>query len=101
MIVYDIEGNVIVMPKEDYKSVGEAVAFNNEQFVNDGFMTMFFLDCSYKFFSVANIKAIIDQMHTSGCNVFNLGFMNGRGCCFELDDMTKSLKNTFLKTEMH
>ena len=47
------------------------------------------LDCGRKYFSVANIKKLIDTMAQYGYNQLQLAFGNG-GCRFLLDDMDLS-----------
>lgn len=45
------------------------------------------LDCGRKYFSVANIKSMIDAMHTNGMNQLQLHFSENNGFRFALDDM--------------
>lgn len=45
------------------------------------------LDCGRKYFSVANIKLLLDQMKTSGLNTFQIYFSDNNGFRFGLDDM--------------
>lgn len=45
------------------------------------------LDCGRKYFSVANIKSMIDAMHTAGMNQLQLHFSDNQGFRFGLDDM--------------
>ena len=100
MAVYDKNGNVIAGLDADiidgfYLPVGEAVAENNKGYVSSDFMRIVFLDNNYKYFSVANIKLIIDQMHTSALTHLMLGFGgSGRGLCFKLNDMTIEANGT-------
>lgn len=46
------------------------------------------LDCGRKYFSVSNIKAIIDSMYTNGLNQLQLHFADDRGFRFALNDPT-------------
>lgn len=96
MAVYDKTGSLIADLNADmYLPVGEAVADNNKKYASSDFMRIVFLDNNYKYFSVANIKLIIDQMHTSGLNYLMLGFGgSGRGLCFKLNDMVISANGT-------
>lgn len=103
MPVYDISGNIIsVEPTADLvtltngiNSMGESMAENNNDFASDEFMRIVMLDCNYKYFSVANVKRIIDQMNTVGLNYLEIGFGgSGRGCCFKLNDMTIEANGT-------
>lgn len=45
------------------------------------------LDCGRKYFSVTNIKAMIDEMAENGLNQLQLHFSENRGFRFALDDM--------------
>lgn len=49
---------------------------------------VFHLDCGRKFFSVSNIKSMIDAMYTNGLNQLQLHFSDDRGFRFALNDMT-------------
>lgn len=51
------------------------------------------LDCGRKYFSVANIKKLIDTMAQYGYNQLQLAFGNG-GCRFLLDDMKLTFKDS-------
>lgn len=46
------------------------------------------LDCGRKYFSVSNIKLMIDKMAECGLNQLQLHFSENRGLRFALDDMT-------------
>jgi len=48
---------------------------------------VFHLDCARKYFSVANIKTMIDAMQENGLNQFQMHFSEDRGFRFELNDM--------------
>lgn len=50
------------------------------------------LDCGRKYFSVNNIKKLIDTMHQYGYNQLQLAFGNG-GCRFLLDEMPLSFND--------
>ena len=72
-----------------YQILGENAITNNKDYVTDMTFKMVLLDSNYKYFSVANIKRIIDEMNAVGLNSLMLGFGgSGRGLCFKLDDMT-------------
>ncbi len=45
------------------------------------------LDCGRKYFSVANIKTLLDEMHTAKLNTFQIYFSDNEGFRFGLDDM--------------
>lgn len=45
------------------------------------------LDCGRKYFSVTNIKAILDAMYSAGLNTFQIYFSDDNGFRFGLDDM--------------
>lgn len=90
MGVYDISGNALVVSdgEKNFLPLGEGIAKSNSLFLNEEFMKIVLLDNNYKYFSVANIETIIDQMHTSGLNYLMLGFGgSGRGLGFKLNDM--------------
>lgn len=68
---------------------GEAVAENNKKYATTSAMGIVFLDCSYRYFSVVQIKRILDQMYSAGLHFFEFGFWgSGHGISFKLDDMT-------------
>lgn len=46
------------------------------------------LDCGRKYWSVSNVKSMIDSMQTNGLNQLQLHFSEDRGFRFELNDMT-------------
>ena len=56
------------------------------------------LDCGRKYFSVENIKKLIDTMTNYGYNQFQLAFGNG-GCRFLLDDMSLSFAETTMTSD--
>ena len=56
------------------------------------------LDCGRKYFSVENIKKLIDTMTNYGYNQLQLAFGNG-GCRFLLDDMSLSFAGTTMTSD--
>lgn len=56
------------------------------------------LDCGRKYFSVDNIKKLIDTMAQYGYNQLQLSFGNG-GCRFLLDDMSLSFKDVTMVSD--
>lgn len=56
------------------------------------------LDCGRKYFSVYNIKKLIDTMAQYGYNQLQLSFGNG-GCRFLLDDMSLSFKDVTMVSD--
>ena len=56
------------------------------------------LDCGRKYFSVENIKKLIDTMTNYGYNQLQLAFGNG-GCRFLLDDMSLSFAETTMTSD--
>lgn len=56
------------------------------------------LDCGRKYFSVDNIKKLIDTMAQYGYNQLQLSFGNG-GCRFLLDDMSLSFKGVTMGSD--
>ena len=88
LTLYNESLTAISMDSESAQMLGEFAIDSNRQFVPADKMKMVFLDNNYKYFSVANIKLIVDAMAQSGLNYLVLGFGgSGRGLCFELDDM--------------
>lgn len=76
-----------------YGTLGEAMLQSNASFTPNTFMGIVMLDNNYKYFSVAQIKLIIDQMADVGLNYLELGFGgSGRGLGFALDDMTFTVR---------
>lgn len=97
MKIYDVSGNPLYnnigMPIGDAdtncSTTVEAITESNANYANHNFMRIVMLDNNYKYFSVANIKLIIDQMNLSGLNYLMLGFGgSGRGLGFKLNNMT-------------
>lgn len=80
----------------DIISDSNALALNGEmaikiesERIDDKKLKIVMLDNNYKYFTISNIKAIIDAMSQSGCNALMLGFGgSGRGLSFKLDNMT-------------
>lgn len=64
----------------------------------NGFMKIFFLDCGRKYFSVKNIKQLIDNASAAGFNYIQLAVGND-GLRFLLDDMSLTVKGTPYTTE--
>lgn len=60
---------------------------------NGEFMKIFFLDCGRKYFSVDNIKKLIDNASAAGFNYIQLAVGND-GLRFLLDDMSLTVKDT-------
>lgn len=56
--------------------------------LNKKFIKSFMLDCGRKYFSLSNIKLIIDKLSENGFNRFVLHFSDNEGFRFGLDDMT-------------
>ncbi len=64
----------------------------------NGFMKIFFLDCGRKYFSVDNIKALIDNASAAGFNYIQLAVGND-GLRFLLDDMSLTVNGKDYTTE--
>lgn len=75
MSVYDKNGNLI-------GNVGGGTVVRNRPY------WILHLDCGRKYFSVSNIKTIIDEMQENGLNQLQLHFSEDRGLRFALNDMT-------------
>ena len=65
---------------------------------NGGFMKIFFLDCGRKYFSVENIKKLIDNASAAGFNYIQLAVGND-GLRFLLNDMSLTVNGTPYTTE--
>lgn len=70
----------------------------SERASSNGFMKIFFLDCGRKYFSVKNIKQLIDNASAAGFNYIQLAVGND-GLRFLLDDMSLTVKGTPYTTE--
>lgn len=77
----DYDGNVS-------KAVTYTFDENGEPVVPQAFNRVFHLDAGRKYFSVANIKAILDTMAEAGFNQLQLYFSDNQGFRFALEDMT-------------
>lgn len=75
MSVYDKDGTLI-------GNIGNGSNVRNRPY------WILHLDCARKYFSVANIKSMIDSMATNGLNQLQLHFSEDRGLRFALNDMT-------------
>ena len=64
----------------------------------NGFMKIFFLDCGRKYFSVDNIKKLIDNASAAGFNYIQLAVGND-GLRFLLNDMSLTVNGTPYTTE--
>ena len=65
---------------------------------NGGFMKIFFLDCGRKYFSVDNIKKLIDNASAAGFNYIQLAVGND-GLRFLLDDMSLTVNGKEYTTQ--
>ena len=105
-------GNAAVTIEGD-EELEEAALTNNENEVvleekwlkptssgsyNGGFMKIFFLDCGRKYFSVDNIKKLIDNASAAGFNYIQLAVGND-GLRFLLNDMSLTVNGTLYTTE--
>ena len=105
-------GNAAVTIEGD-EELEEAALTNNENEVvleekwlkptssgsyNGGFMKIFFLDCGRKYFSVDNIKKLIDNASAAGFNYIQLAVGND-GLRFLLDDMSLTVKDVTYTTQ--
>lgn len=78
-------------------TVDETKALERESVSNVNYRAVM-LDCGRKYFSVENIKKLIDTMAQYGYNQLQLSFGNG-GCRFLLDDMSLSFKNVTMASD--
>lgn len=81
MSVYDIAGNKIVKDDNSFK---EQMFWKNQ---NNAYYWIFHLDCARKYFTVANIKTIIELIANAGFNQMQLHFSENEGFRLMLDDM--------------
>ena len=82
MSTYDIRGNQIGDFYGKYRSLQVGRLATSRPY------WVLHLDCGRKYFSVTNIKSIIDSMYTNGLNQLQLHFSEDRGFRFALNDMT-------------
>lgn len=92
--LYDIDGNKIVVSGNtttqcDDVENAEAVTtvLKKTNSLQPPYWVLH-LDCGRKYFSVANIKVLIDNIATAGFNQLQLHFSENQGFRFALDDMT-------------
>jgi N-acetyl-beta-hexosaminidase len=79
MAIYDIDGNELVTESKIN------VPFWSNQ-INTPYWILH-LDCARKYFSVANVKTLIDLMASAGFNQLQLHFSEDQGFRLQLDDM--------------
>lgn len=87
-------GSEDVLPEEDVAEAAEPAA------VSSGSLDyrIVHLDCGRKYFSVENIKKLIDTAAQYGYNQVQLAFGNG-GCRFLLDDMSLSFGDVTISSD--
>ena len=76
---------------------GAALAAKSSTSADTPLYRIVHLDCGRKYFSVENIKKLIDTMAQYGYNQLQLAFGNG-GCRFLLDDMSLSFEDSSNET---
>jgi len=103
-------GNAVVTIESDEELEEAAITNNTVELKNEWlkpsssgsykgeFMKIFFLDCGRKYFSVDNIKALIDNASAAGFNYIQLAVGND-GLRFLLDDMSLTVNGTTYSTE--
>lgn len=82
-----------VLPEEDVAEAAEPAAVSSSEFYR-----IVHLDCGRKYFSVENIKKLIDTAAQYGYNQVQLAFGNG-GCRFLLNDMSLSFGNVIISSD--
>ncbi len=82
-----------VLPEEDVAEAAEPAAVSSSKFYR-----IVHLDCGRKYFSVENIKKLIDTAAQYGYNQVQLAFGNG-GCRFLLDDMSLYFGNVTMSSD--
>lgn len=83
-----------VLPEEDIAEAAEPAAVSS----SSEFYRIVHLDCGRKYFSVENIKKLIDTAAQYGYNQVQLAFGNG-GCRFLLDDMELSFDGVTMSSD--
>ena len=83
-----------VLPEEDVAEAAEPAAVSS----SSEFYRIVHLDCGRKYFSVENIKKLIDTAAQYGYNQVQLAFGNG-GCRFLLDDMELSFDGVTMSSD--
>lgn len=86
-------GSEDVLPEEDVAEAAEPAAVSSSEFYR-----IVHLDCGRKYFSVENIKKLIDTAAQYGYNQVQLAFGNG-GCRFLLDDMSLSFGDVTISSD--
>lgn len=86
-------GSEDVLPEEDVAEAAEPAAVSSSEFYR-----IVHLDCGRKYFSVENIKKLIDTAAQYGYNQVQLAFGNG-GCRFLLDDMELSFDGVTMSSD--
>lgn len=86
-------GSEDVLPEEKFAEAAEPAAVSSS-----GFYRIVHLDCGRKYFSVENIKKLIDTAAQYGYNQVQLAFGNG-GCRFLLDDMSLSFGDVTISSD--
>ena len=88
--IYDSEGNKYNLKDVELASVKSAEGAIGAVYkaVQKRPYWILHLDCARKYFSVTNIKSMIDAMYTSGMNQLQLHFSENSGFRLALDDMT-------------
>lgn len=87
-------GSEDVLPEEDVAEAAEPAAVSGSSLD----YRIVHLDCGRKYFSVENIKKLIDTAAQYGYNQVQLAFGNG-GCRFLLDDMSLSFGNVIISSD--
>lgn len=87
-------GSEDVLLEEDVAEAAEPAAVSS----SSEFYRIVHLDCGRKYFSVENIKKLIDTAAQYGYNQVQLAFGNG-GCRFLLDDMSLSFGNVIISSD--
>lgn len=101
---HNVINSLVINDKERGVSANKANELFLDMFHNDAaharsmqagrpFMKNVFLDCGRKYFSVANIKRIIDAMATVDLKNLVLDFSNHNAFRFSLDDMIVTTEN--------
>lgn len=79
-----------------YDSLHQDAASSYTRTDRSRFIKGLHLDCGRKYFSVANIKTLLDEAHVANLNTFQIYFSDHEGFRFGLDDMNVTVSgNTY------
>jgi hypothetical protein len=83
IVKLNTNSNNLMTKSVRYDSPLAAMRTHNAKFIKG-----LHLDCGRKYFSVANIKTLLDNAKSAGLNTFQIYFSDNQGFRFALDDMS-------------